>query len=921
MTTVRKGILEFQPSDDVLRQIVTSAQCGNHETVRRLLKQSIRPRSKKEALQSSSSSAQYNWNERLVLLQLYVTTKSAEGEAEHSAEAEEETPVGILSDWKTAATPSAQIYRLLHAYQFYQQQNYSKVVHLYLQQKEIPIDTSESSPIISKKIHLAWEHLYAQSLHHVQNGTAALQVYQEIFSLLKHPSPLSFRLDQVLQLYTNYVAIVLSYFTIPYCPTTNTAGHQNDNEIMTQIRQSVMLQLSKQGREQDTSSSHAMIASLYIDLGYNVATYYLLSAAGTLQERQEWLQVLFSYCNNNVDDKCTFKDQFSSRLNHKLFREYFWNLSSSMMKRTNFVSYGDNNEQLFSNINAADGLAHLSLQQQLVYRMNDTMLSLQQSVSSFGMTQSSSPERILQSLISEYNAAAENSNHKCSVLTNLQLHIVHYNIAVYQYYCKQYASCQQTCQHYFLSTSNNSKSIKKKKKSTTTNGTDSCSFEVINTAQYQTPDEKFFWESRATVMLSYCAVATVSVSSPTTTAATIEEKDTTIGRTSDIGAPLGDDIIKALSSAVEMLNPFCELPTTNDHSIEVCNHVVLYARLHQYALRAKLSNEHDSSSNVSLHLLESLPEPIRSKPAVQSIILQQQKRVLEQSKHDSNLQQAPIDEKPTLSKLLDMVQSLETSKFTQSSNGKDWQRYVLFADFAVSHKRYADATALYEAVINSGKFSGSSDNTTMMANYVRALSHVRPNDAIAVWSGISNSIATVPDLIPSDTNNVASASELEMKEITFHSSMNNMQSTADVSEETTNKKKKSHDAVLRQRAKKRETYLQHHQKANGTAGTILPQQPDPERWLPKYERSSYAKYRRNYKKGSGGVQQASQSKSSQGIVSAQDMAKLDVVAHQAATAAAMAADGPGTTDGSTIAALRSTAHMNVSNKGRGKKRR
>ena len=55
------------------------------------------------------------------------------------------------------------------------------------------------------------------------------------------------------------------------------------------------------------------------------------------------------------------------------------------------------------------------------------------------------------------------------------------------------------------------------------------------------------------------------------------------------------------------------------------------------------------------------------------------------------------------------------------------------------------------------------------------------------------------------------------------------------------------------------------------------------------------------------------------------MAKLDVVAHQAVTdvvvdtAAAVSGGEDGTDTTSTIAALKSTAHMNVSNKGRRQK--
>ena len=935
MATVRKHILEFQPSVDVLQQIVASAENSNYDTVRTLLTQSMRPKSKKDKISSSSST---QWHENLILLNLYASIQCASSDHDdHDDDThyhnEDELP--IPSEWKTTITTTSstsnggattkmsmtipnQIYRLLQAYRYYyQQQNYSKVIHLYQQNNELlsntPVEVEGRTSKVSSNIQLAWEHLYAQSLHHVQNGTTALQVYRSMIEQISSSSSRvssQYRPEQVVQLYTNYVATLLSYFAIPYCRTTN--GLPED-KIMVQIRQFVLTQLSKQPPN-DQHRDDGIISSLYCDLSYNVATYYLLTTTSTDQERQEWLQVLFSYSHhrneNSNDDQSQkrFKDQFSLRLNYKLFREYVWNMSVNHK----YMMHPDTNELL----SITNSLTQLSLQQQCVYRMNDAMLSLQGSMS-FG-NQASPPEQILQHLISEYSTVKSKSN---AALTILQQHIVHYNIATYQYRCQQYTNCQQTCQQYFLSTGLG-KPHKKKKKSTTTtmdgaNPVDSTIFEISAPAQYPTMDEKLFWECRATVLLAHCTVALVlSPTSPTTT-----DENSSAENTSN--AEPTDEATKTISAAIDTLNPFCVSPSTSEHSVHVCNHVLLYARLHQLVLRSKLSNPtNDSTSVAALQMLESLPEEIRTKSTLQSTILKHKR---------PNMQNESIRDKPTVSKLQEMVQTIGSSKSSlQFQNGMDVPQYIGYADFAVSKQRYADATVLYEAVIKAGKVdTTNSDYTTIMAKYVRALSYVRPNDAIAVWSKCSASV-TVPDLMPTDhgTTGLTSGSELEMKEIIFPTAMaigssaqspwSTTQPTNETLDDTATKpKKKRHEAVLRQRAKKRELFLQ--QKVNGNAGTSIQQQtPDPERWLPKYERSNYMKYRRNKKGNTGGGAPSSVShKSAQGVVTVQEMAKLDVVAHQTAVAAA-AIDGQAM-DASTI---RSTAHMNVSNKGRtGKKRR
>ena len=104
---------------------------------------------------------------------------------------------------------------------------------------------------------------------------------------------------------------------------------------------------------------------------------------------------------------------------------------------------------------------------------------------------------------------------------------------------------------------------------------------------------------------------------------------------------------------------------------------------------------------------------------------------------------------------------------------------------------------------------------------------------------------------------------------------------------------------MRRRARRREEYISKLEE-KGLYRVDRPTKPDPERWLPKYERS-YSRRRRHR----GGPH-----KGAQGGISQKDAAKLDVAARA--------------TGGSDQTSGRSTAHMAVSGggrKGKGGRRR
>jgi signal recognition particle subunit SRP72 len=112
-------------------------------------------------------------------------------------------------------------------------------------------------------------------------------------------------------------------------------------------------------------------------------------------------------------------------------------------------------------------------------------------------------------------------------------------------------------------------------------------------------------------------------------------------------------------------------------------------------------------------------------------------------------------------------------------------------------------------------------------------------------------------------------------------------------------KKKSQEAILRQRAKKRESHLEKLQK-QGKYNPDKPTKPDPERWIPKNQRS----YNRRGRKGRSKFLGAQGGGT--GFGADKEAAKLDAYARAIAKA-----EGKDLSGGQP-----STAHMSVSSSGR-----
>jgi hypothetical protein len=221
-------------------------------------------------------------------------------------------------------------------------------------------------------------------------------------------------------------------------------------------------------------------------------------------------------------------------------------------------------------------------------------------------------------------------------------------------------------------------------------------------------------------------------------------------------------------------------------------------------------------------------------------------------------------------------------------------------DWYMAHKQYEQAVQCYEEELDNGnKHDDSKIRLIKQAKLVRALSKMDPKRAIQMWSKLKPSL---PESAM-DENEVNGA-QLEQAELprriktrskTAAAMPSAMSSSTD---SQTTKPKKSHNAILRRRARQREHYLQKLVDKN-LYRMDRPVTADPERWVPKYERA-YNRKRRNHS------QQQQQHRSAQGTVSDKDMQKLDVVARQQQRSA-----GTGSSN------AKSTAHLTVAGGGGG----
>jgi len=217
------------------------------------------------------------------------------------------------------------------------------------------------------------------------------------------------------------------------------------------------------------------------------------------------------------------------------------------------------------------------------------------------------------------------------------------------------------------------------------------------------------------------------------------------------------------------------------------------------------------------------------------------------------------------------------------------------AKFAMSVGDYEEAARLYGDAVKAAP-----DDQTLPACWVKALSNVEPDKAISEWDKIKGET----DVTVDQAELKALGAELETRELPRSLGRKTATTPAFVTNtslqeasDTTNKDKNK-EKVLRRRARKREEYLAT-LEAKGLYRKDKPVAPDPERWIPKYDRAYNARRKRKNQRSAQG-----------GTGSARDTARLDVVARQAAQASGELTSifGP------------STAHIQVTSSGTTRKK-
>lgn len=297
-----------------------------------------------------------------------------------------------------------------------------------------------------------------------------------------------------------------------------------------------------------------------------------------------------------------------------------------------------------------------------------------------------------------------------------------------------------------------------------------------------------------------------------------------------------------ISQAVEKLETTVEF-LKQQSSCYTIDHAIAHILLHLYLLKTASKT---SSPEETIKVLQSLPTSIQTKPAVVAMM---GKLGANQKKNEGG--KSPIEQ----------------------------------ADSYFSQGQHAEAARLYDE--NLPDVSKSSDQIARYLRYVQALASIGQHDkASQLWMSIQPFLDETFEPTSRFDGEALEKQELPRSSTTKAIEKQLTNTNNDIS---SSKPKRSQKSVLRQRARKREAYLKE-LEAKGHYNPDRPTKPNPERWIPKYERSGK---RRGGRRGGGA------NRSAQGGVSEADAQRLDAAARRAGTAPVSA--GP------------STANLKVSN--------
>ncbi len=300
-----------------------------------------------------------------------------------------------------------------------------------------------------------------------------------------------------------------------------------------------------------------------------------------------------------------------------------------------------------------------------------------------------------------------------------------------------------------------------------------------------------------------------------------------------------------------------------DASVAV-DHALAHVQLHQFVLeqqQQKGKKDRQKQQRDLLSLLKSLPESIQSRPATQLTMDDLQEAVNSGSSSSNKTQSAPKS-------------PLEEAD-------------MLFGD-----GRYEEACKLYETAL-----SGSDDFDSQL-RYVQALAmsgqHVASQD---LWQSLESTVKDETSLASASLPNGSALENKALPRTTTTSARSSLSKKLAAATDDDESDKPSREKILRRRTVRREVYLKD-LESKGNYNPDRPTKPDPERWIPKHERS-----RRGGNRNRGGGRNNNKGlNSAQGGGSKLDADRLDAAARRAGKT--QASSGP------------SSANLKVSSGGR-----
>lgn len=378
----------------------------------------------------------------------------------------------------------------------------------------------------------------------------------------------------------------------------------------------------------------------------------------------------------------------------------------------------------------------------------------------------------------------------------LQLRLYWYNRAILQLKAEKYVECHDSCQSLKKTLSSPSGSNKKKNKNAATPTTKPSS-------------ESLWWDARADVILAYAQQ----------------------------GQSKHKDASSRLTDRLETLRGEAS------SSFEV-DHAIAHVLLHKFTMEQKSNSKKDQQKGKRelLKVLQSLPQSIQSRPAVQ-LTIDDVETAVENDESNSN-----------------------------SATNTTPKNPIEKADLLFGQGQYEEACKLYESALSSN--SASQDVDSIMDSnlrYVQALAMTGQHETSQeLWQSLQSTLRE-------ETVGHPDGSALENKALPrtsrSSSTISKKLAVTKIATKDDEVDKPSREKILRRRARKREAYLQELER-QGKYNPDRPTKPDPERWIPWYERSRYGRNRggRNNNKGLN---------SAQGGGSQLDAQRLDAAARRA----------------------------------------